>query len=343
MLRSIAVLGFLLMLFGGTAQAKLCELDEVSLNVTPELLGGVGYEPDSEFLSYVTFNRLKVRFGSIETRELKIDRWGNTSPTRVVSIFVDLYGSVRSARDEFISRLEQHASELVKISESGGYMRILSSSTIGYAATVTVDKYEDVVEIISNPVFGIFGWILRKTVRKSLVHLGTARIPVRLDVVMSLTEAGDDVKMETTLRQGASDVDAPWLAAVSFVLPLGGLFATQIEDALERAVDRGATRVASKIEKALPGAGSMSEMFPSSGSTFISIMKELKFAEATGFEGKNPGAVHSDKDSEVEVRLSKATSLDESTSFISEKSACQLVHELEMWKIWLKAIENTGT
>lgn len=318
------------------ANAQICDLKDMSVELTPELLQKIGFEPEGEIFEFITFKTLLVNFGDPTPREIPINEDGDTQTFDLIPVQINTAADVRSARSRFLTEVGAQLPTPGKndsIGVSGGFMRIQDLRNL---------RFDGNIRAVDN------------SSKVSWWRQGKSNTPIWLNVALQPSPDSRDMKVDASFDVGATNASTPFgkifdvltlpvtiLSGVFDFDSVGDAFDAEISRQIDKQVQAQKDSIAPYVDQ-LFDIPSINNFVSDKAFLFASVYKgRLKFLDQTGFYGTNPDPVPmrilsqtiflpASADATVELRFFKGSKPEDTNSYLTEATACQLSADLNL-------------
>lgn len=335
MIRS-CTLAAIISLAANISNAQICELMDISVDLTPELLEKIGFQPEGEIFDFILFKSLILDFGDPTPRDVPVNENGDIQTFDLIPVQINTVADVRSARSRFLTEVGAQLPEPGKndsIGVSGGFMQIQDLRNL---------RFDGKIRAVDN------------SSKVSWWRQGKSNTPIWLNIKLSSSPDSRDMAVDATFDVGATNATTPFSKIFDLltfpVTILSDIFDfDSAGDALDAEISKQIDeRIEAQKDDIAPYVNQLFDI-PSinnfvSNKTFLfaSVYKgRLKFLAETGFYGANPDPVSiqmlgntiyfpASADATVELKFFKGSDPDDTNSYLTEATACQLSADLKL-------------
>jgi hypothetical protein len=329
-------LAFICAVAAQPASAQLCQLEDIAVDLTPALLEKIGFQPEGEIFSFVSFKTLNVDFGVPMPRSIPINEKGDTQVFNLIPIQINTAAEVKSARTRFLTEVSAQLPKLGKndsIGVSGGFMRIQSLRVLRFDGTIRAVDNSSKVK----------WW-----------RQGKSSTPVWLNISLAPTSDWRDVAIDSSFDVGPTNASTPFgkifdiltfpVTVFSDVFSfdsVGDAFDAKISEEIDEEIAAEKARIAPYVDH-LFDIPSINNFVSDKAFLFSAVYKgRLRFLSETGFYGENPDPISmpifgqnfffpASLDATVELRFFKGSDPENTNSYLTAATACQLSADLRL-------------
>jgi hypothetical protein len=316
--------------------AQICDLNDISVELTPSLLEKIGFEPEGDIFSFVTFESLVVDFGDPTPREIPINEQGDTQTVNLIPVQINTTADVQSARVRFLTEVGAQLPTPGKndsIGVSGGFMRIQDQRNIRFDGNIrAVDNSSQV----------------------SWWRQGKSNTSIWLNVALITSPDSRDMEIDASFDVGSTNASTPFgkvfdvltlpvtiLSDVFNFDSVGDAFDAEISKQIDERIEAEKESIAPYVDQ-LFDIPSINNFVSDKAFLFAAVYKgRLRFLNETGFYGTNPEPVSmpifsgsillpASADAIVELRFFKGSDPADTNSYLTEATACQLSADLNL-------------
>lgn len=314
------------------AQVKHCDApNKINIDLTPELLGNIGFNPQGLVFRYIQMNKIEYEFGEPSKFDVPIDEEGNTAEFDLVAANITTTASISSPRLEFLKRVRENLPTPGKndsIGVSGGFLQIMNNSTL---------RMEGNIRYVDN------------SSKVSWWRQGKSNTPIWLDLKLAINTEETDVSLSPNFQKGPTSVSGPLTKLLDgILLPITAVLKIFNEPTIGEAIDNDiADRVDEQFNeraewidqyvKSLFSVASMNNLLSDKALLFSDVYKRrLRYGKGTEFFGKNPKPIvifnnlrlPPQEDSQVKLILQKKSQTSDFKTHLTPATACQLMKDL---------------
>ena len=308
--------------------SERCSLDAVDVRLHADLLEEIGFKPPARVFSYIKFSRLLVRFGPPKLHPIQINRRGDIRQIRLVPVTIEVSGSVdeKGAKEFFLHELRSRVKKKGGVFSTtprvfGRATKLLNAQTLRFPATIRTEiDFMGVFEVAEN------------------------RTPVWLDIKLVPDEQKKDLGIDAEVKAGDSRASSLLGDLINFgTLPLYVLAEIFDIDSLGSSLDIPSIIIEDEADERIEGSLNQAQTYINENfdvesinsfvkgrlALFSHVFRDrIRYTKQTGFSMRVIGLRYVTwtliRELEVTLRLNKSSVDENSQTWITYGTACQL-------------------